>query len=86
MKANDIERKRFDEALDVIIDLFNNLENDRPIIQFNDEVLEQIEKAKIKYGEDTVHERINKIVQDMLAWLDLEDVEIEEEEESGEEE
>ena len=86
MKANDIERKRFDEALDVIIDLFNNLENDRPIIQFDDEVVEQIEKAKIKYGEDTVNERINKIVQDMLAWLDLEDVELGEEEDSGEEE
>lgn len=45
MKATEIESKRFDKALDEILDLFNNLESDEPIIKYNDEVLSFIEKA-----------------------------------------
>ncbi|GAA0502455.1 hypothetical protein GCM10008986_32550 [Salinibacillus aidingensis] len=78
MKATDFEQKRFDKALDEIIDLFNNIENDVPIIQYSDDVVESIEKAKKKYGEDTMNERINNVVGEMLSWLDLEDVELEE--------
>ncbi|MRG85776.1 hypothetical protein [Salinibacillus xinjiangensis] len=83
MKATDMERKRFDKALDEIIDLFNNLESDVPIIQYSDEVLENIERAKKKYGEDMMNERINKVVGEMLSWLDLDDVDLDEEEEGN---
>lgn len=72
MKANDLEKKKFDKALDDILELYNNLEEDEPIIHFSDEVLENIELAKDKYGEDTVHEKINTVVHEMLSWLDLE--------------
>ncbi|MUK87999.1 hypothetical protein GMD78_06250 [Ornithinibacillus sp. L9] len=75
MKANDLERKKFDKALDDILDLFNNLEDDVPIINFNEEVIENIELAKKKYGDDTIDEKINALVREMLSWLDLEDVE-----------
>lgn len=76
MKATELESKRFDKALDEIIDLFNNIENDTPIIQFSDDVIENIERAKKKYGEDTVNEKINTVVREMLSWLDLDDVEL----------
>ena len=79
MKANDFETKRFDKALDEILDLFNNLETDEPIIDFNEDVLELIEKAKKKYGIEQVSEKINSVIGEMLSWLDLEDIDLEEE-------
>ncbi|WP_106497871.1 atypical membrane-integrating protein (Mistic protein) [Lentibacillus sp. Marseille-P4043] len=81
MKATELENKRFDKALDEILDLFNNLEQDKPVIQFGDDVLDNIERAKEKYGDETIDERINKLVQEMLAWLDLDDVDSDEQEE-----
>ncbi|MGY0694457.1 atypical membrane-integrating protein (Mistic protein) [Virgibacillus sp. FSP13] len=88
MKATELESKRFDKALDEILDLFNNLEQDKPVIQFGDDVLDNIERAKEKYGDETIDERINKLVREMLAWLDLDDVELgdQEKETSDEEE
>ena len=79
MKANDFETKRFDKALDEILDLFNNLETDEPIIDFNEDVLELLEKAKKKYGIEQVSEKINSVIGEMLSWLDLEDIDLEEE-------
>ncbi|GGB45464.1 hypothetical protein F3157_15085 [Virgibacillus dakarensis] len=84
MKANELETKRFDKALDEFIELFNNLEKDEPIIHFEEEVVQNIERAKKKYGNDMVDEKINTVVREMLSWLDLEDVE-EDEEGKGEE-
>ncbi|UOQ92191.1 atypical membrane-integrating protein (Mistic protein) [Halobacillus shinanisalinarum] len=86
MKATELETKKFDKALDEILDLFNNLENDDPIIHFGDDVIENIERAKKKYGDETVDERINTVVREMLSWLDLESVDLEEDEQKGEEE
>ncbi|TFJ92496.1 hypothetical protein [Lentibacillus salicampi] len=83
MKASEMETKRFDKALDEILDLFNNLEEDKPVIQFDTGVLENIERAKRKYGSDIVDEKINTVVHEMLSWLDLDDVETEEEEEDN---
>lgn len=79
MKATELESKRFDKALDEIIDLFNNLENDDPIIHFGQDVIDNIERAKKKYGTDMVDEKINTVVREMLSWLDLDDVELDEE-------
>ncbi|WP_188456431.1 atypical membrane-integrating protein (Mistic protein) [Virgibacillus oceani] len=79
MKATELETKRFDKALDEILDLFNNLERDDPIIHFGDDVIENIERAKKKYGDDMVDEKINTVVREMLSWLDLDDIDGEEE-------
>jgi hypothetical protein len=76
VKATELESKRFDKALDEIIELFNNLESDDPIIHFSDEVIDNIERAKIKYGVNMVDEKINNVVSEMLSWLDLDDVEL----------
>ncbi|EQB37425.1 MULTISPECIES: hypothetical protein [Virgibacillus] len=78
MKANDMESKRFDKALDEFIDLFNNLETDVPIIQFGEDVIKNIELAKQKYGEAVIDKKINIVVREMLSLLDLENMKIEE--------
>ncbi|MEK3909625.1 atypical membrane-integrating protein (Mistic protein) [Oceanobacillus sp. FSL W7-1309] len=85
MKANDYETKRFDKALDEILDLFNNIEEDEPIIDFNNVVLELIEKANKKYGNEQVSEKINSVVGEMLSWLDLDNIDLGEPEKGGEE-
>lgn len=71
MKATEIESKQFDKALDTFIELYNNLESDVPLIQFTDDVIEQIEAAKQAYGEDVIHEKINAIVREALSWITL---------------
>ncbi|MCT2534399.1 atypical membrane-integrating protein (Mistic protein) [Aquibacillus koreensis] len=86
MKATELESKRFDKALDEIIDLFNNIESDEPIIRFSDEVINNIELAKKKYGDSVVNEKINTVVHEMLSWLDLSDVDLNEPEEEIDEE
>ncbi|MEW9677618.1 atypical membrane-integrating protein (Mistic protein) [Lentibacillus sp. L22] len=86
MKANELETKRFDKALDEFIDLFNNLEQDEPLIHFSDDVVKNIELAKKKYGDHMVDEKINTVVREMLSWLDLEDVEDEAEDQEEEDE
>ncbi|MEN1967824.1 hypothetical protein WMZ97_07040 [Lentibacillus sp. N15] len=80
MKATELETKRFDKALDEFIELFNNLEQDEPIIHFGEDVVKNIELAKKKYGDDMVDGKINTVVREMLSWLDLDDVDTEEEE------
>ncbi|MRH45070.1 atypical membrane-integrating protein (Mistic protein) [Aquibacillus halophilus] len=85
MKATELERKRFDKALDEVIDLFNNIENDDPIIRFGEDVIENIERAKKKFGETMVDEKINTVVKEMLSWLELEDVDLDNEEVEEEE-
>ncbi|WP_026571547.1 MULTISPECIES: hypothetical protein [Sediminibacillus] len=84
MKATELESKRFDKALDEILDLFNNLENDAPIIDFGQDVLDNIARAKKKYGDKMVNEKINTVVREMLSWLELDDVELAPEEEENE--
>ncbi|WP_158737456.1 atypical membrane-integrating protein (Mistic protein) [Alteribacillus sp. YIM 98480] len=82
MKANENDHHKYSEAIDKIqegnnamIELFNELEDDDPLIRFGDDVMENIEKAKKKFGDDVVDEKINTVVREMLSWLDLNDVE-----------
>ncbi|WP_171038045.1 protein mistic [Aquibacillus sediminis] len=76
MKATELESKRYGKALDEMIDLYNNIEYDTPIIQFSDDVEENIERAKKKYGDEMVDEKINTVVREMLSWLDLDGIEL----------
>ncbi|MGJ9458700.1 hypothetical protein [Oceanobacillus sp. CF4.6] len=82
MKATELESKRFDKALDEILELFNNLESDTQIIDFSEEVFTNIKRAKKKYVTKMVDEKINTVVGEMLSWLELEDVDMDEDEES----
>ncbi|GGK01991.1 hypothetical protein GCM10007063_25300 [Lentibacillus kapialis] len=86
MKASEVETKRFDKALDDILDLFNNLESDKPVIQFEADVLDKIERAKMKYGGDNIDKKMNAVVHEMLSWLDLDDMPSDDDETSAGEE
>lgn len=81
MKANEKDYQKYSDAIDQIqqgndamIDLFNEMEDDTELIGFDQKVVEQIEKAKVKFGDDAVNEKINTVVREMLSWLDLEGV------------
>ncbi|GGH87459.1 hypothetical protein JOD43_003637 [Pullulanibacillus pueri] len=85
MKANNKESQIFSDAIDAInngmediINIYNTLEEDQPLIQFDDAVVQQIEKVKQKYGNEFVDKKINTVVKEMLDWLPLEDTEDEE--------
>ncbi|MBP1969115.1 voltage-gated potassium channel [Virgibacillus natechei] len=87
MKANENDYNKYSEAIDRIqegnetmIELFNELEGDDPMIKFDNGVMETIERAKKKYGDDMVDKKLNNVVREMLSWLDLEDVDIDLEE------
>jgi len=79
MKANQAEKNtlsdsidKLTEGLDDVIELFNNLEEEKPLIQFSPDVEEKVIKAMKIYGEENVSLKINTIVGEMLEWLPLE--------------
>ncbi len=78
MKANEKDYQKYSDAIDRIqegneamIELFNELEKDNPVIDLNEEVLKNITRAKEKYGEEVIDQKINSIIAEMLSWLDL---------------
>ncbi|MFZ3579170.1 atypical membrane-integrating protein (Mistic protein) [Virgibacillus sp. DJP39] len=90
MKANENDYKKYSDAIDqmqqgneAMIDLFNEMEDDRELIGFDEKVVEQIEKAKVKFGDDAVNKKINTVVGEMLSWLDLEDVDLDKGQKDG---
>lgn len=84
MKASQQEGQLFSDSIDqinngieAIINLYNDLELDQPFIQFDQEVLERIEKVKAKYGEAFVDQKINAVVKEVIEWLPLDENELE---------
>ena len=80
MKASDKESQAFSDAIDsvnngmeTIINFYNELEDDKPFLNLDDDVIEGITKAKEKYGTDFIDQKINAIVKEMISWLSLEE-------------
>lgn len=78
MKVNDQEKQslsdsidKLNEGLDAIIQLYNEAEEDKSLIAFEDDTIEIIEKTKQAYGEKEIDERINKIIKEILSLLPL---------------
>jgi hypothetical protein len=76
MKVNDKEKQalsdaidKMNEGLDVFIQFYNESEEDKPIIEFDEEVISAIEKAKKTFGEEEITKRINSIIKEVLAFL-----------------
>ncbi|MBU8908940.1 atypical membrane-integrating protein (Mistic protein) [Desertibacillus haloalkaliphilus] len=95
MKVSKSENTRLSQAidnitdgLDVVIEMYNDSEEDMPLIDFDEEVITDLRKAINQFGADTVNRKINTIVRELLDWLPLEDVEedTEEEKENDEDE
>ncbi|MCA1032723.1 atypical membrane-integrating protein (Mistic protein) [Bacillus timonensis] len=81
MKLKDEDKNSFSEAidklnegLDVVIGLYNDAEEDKPLIVFDEEVMVAIEKAKQTIGEEAITKKINTIIKEVLSFLpDMED-------------
>jgi Membrane-integrating protein Mistic len=76
-KSEEIEKysdaiDKMQEGLEAMIELYNDMEEETPFIDLEDGVLEDLEKAKQKYGADYVSKKVNTILKEVLTWLDLE--------------
>jgi hypothetical protein len=78
MKVNEQEKQalsdaidKLNEGLDAAIQLYNDAEEDKSLIAFDDDTIQIIENAKNAYGNDQIDERINKIVKEILSFLPL---------------
>ncbi|MBD8070511.1 atypical membrane-integrating protein (Mistic protein) [Bacillus sp. PS06] len=60
---------KLNEGLDEVIALYNEAEDDRPVIQFDAEVMEAIEQAKETFGEEEITRRINTIIKEVFSFL-----------------
>lgn len=61
------------EGLESVVELYNDSEEDIPLIHFEPKVIESIEKAKELYGDQIVNKKLNNVVKEMLSWLSLEE-------------
>ncbi|MDX8365881.1 atypical membrane-integrating protein (Mistic protein) [Cytobacillus sp. IB215665] len=57
------------EGLDSIIALYNESETDKPIIDFEDDVISAIEQAKEKYGDKNITDHLNNIMREILSMM-----------------
>ncbi|MBM7661376.1 acetate kinase [Bacillus mesophilus] len=78
MKVNEQEKTslsdsidKLNEGLDTIIQLYNEAEEDKSLIDFDDDTIHIIQSAKKAYGEKEIDERINKIIKEILSLLPL---------------
>ncbi|KAA0545434.1 atypical membrane-integrating protein (Mistic protein) [Bacillus sp. BGMRC 2118] len=62
---------KLNEGLDTFIQLYNEAEEDKPLIEFDDEATTIIEKAKHVYGSEEIDSRMNKIVKEILSLIPL---------------
>ncbi|MEH7225895.1 atypical membrane-integrating protein (Mistic protein) [Bacillus sp. JJ1566] len=76
MKLNENEKKslsdsidKLNEGLDVVIQLYNEAEEDKPLIEFDQEVIVAIEKAKKTFGDEEITRRINTIIKEIFSFL-----------------
>ncbi|MDQ0857695.1 atypical membrane-integrating protein (Mistic protein) [Bacillus sp. V2I10] len=60
---------KMNEGLDIFIQFYNDAEEDKPIIEFNEKTLSAIEKAIGVYGKEAVTEKINSIIREVLSFL-----------------
>ncbi|AST93079.1 atypical membrane-integrating protein (Mistic protein) [Sutcliffiella cohnii] len=76
MKLNDIEKTtlsnaidQMNESLDKFIELYNEAEEDKEIITFDEEVVKLIQTGMDTYGEEAITKKINTIVKEVLSLI-----------------
>jgi hypothetical protein len=60
---------RMQEGLDSMIDLYNEAEDDEVLIQYEEEVITAIKRAKETFGNDFIDQKINTIVKEVLSLM-----------------
>ncbi|MED5048044.1 protein mistic [Bacillus siamensis] len=58
---------RMNEGLDAFIQLYNESENDEPLIQFEDETADLIRQARDSYGQEQLNDKLNTIIKQILS-------------------
>ncbi|KZZ83354.1 hypothetical protein [Bacillus sp. SJS] len=61
---------QMNEALDVFIQIYNQSEEDKPILRFTAETEKIILKAIEIYGEKTIEHKINTLIKEFLSFTD----------------
>ena len=76
VKYNKEDREKYSEAidrmqegLDSMIDLYNEAEDDEELIQYDEDVIAAIQKAKESFGEEFINQKINTIVKEVLSLM-----------------
>ncbi|MFC0187745.1 atypical membrane-integrating protein (Mistic protein) [Fictibacillus aquaticus] len=79
MKYNKRDRQAYSDAidkmqegLDAMIDLYNEAEEDVDLIQFDEDLIELIKKAKKKHGEQLINKKVAAIVREVIELLTME--------------
>lgn len=60
---------RMQEGLDSMIELYNEAEDDEDLIQYEEEVISAIKRAKETFGNDFINQKINTIVKEVLSLM-----------------
>jgi len=66
---------KMNESLDRFIEFYNEAEEDKAIIELDDEVIALIEAGKEKYGESGLTKKINLILKEVLSFVSDEEKE-----------
>ncbi|GGB46710.1 hypothetical protein GCM10007199_10160 [Fictibacillus barbaricus] len=76
VKYNKEDREKYSEAidrmqegLDSMIDLYNEAEDDEDLIQYDEDVITAIKKAKENFGDEFIDQKINTIVKEVLSLM-----------------
>lgn len=60
---------QLNEGINTVITLYNESTENQPIIPFDEETIQLIEKAKEAYGEKEIAKRISTILKEVFAFL-----------------
>ncbi|KAA6450420.1 protein mistic [Bacillus swezeyi] len=80
MKVTDQEKEqlstaidKMNEGLDAFILLYNESEKDEPLIKYEDETADIIKQAIEQYGEESINQKLNAIIKEILSFSLLKD-------------
>ncbi|MEC1262225.1 protein mistic [Bacillus swezeyi] len=80
MKVTDQEKEqlstaidKMNEGLDAFILLYNEAEKDEPLIKYEDETADIIKQAIEQYGEESINQKLNAIIKEILSFSLLKD-------------
>ncbi|MFN2744040.1 MULTISPECIES: protein mistic [Bacillus] len=80
MKVTDQEKEqlstaidKMNEGLDAFILLYNESEKDEPLIEYEDETADIIKKAIEHHGKESINQKLNAIIKEILSFSLLQD-------------
>ncbi|WP_243290500.1 atypical membrane-integrating protein (Mistic protein) [Bacillus sp. FJAT-47783] len=59
---------KMNEALDIFIQLYNDADEDKRIIEFDDETVQILEQAIDSYGKEVIEKKVNTIIREIFSF------------------